>query len=91
MAVGWYFGIQSCYNLFLGGIGVSESGRKLTHTDTPTVAFSGTRGQELKPKLISGDTQKSPVVSDKERNPKATQKTRMVRQAHRWTGGDEHL
>jgi hypothetical protein len=59
----------------------------------PIVAFSGARGQELKQKLISGKTQKSPVVIENLRNPKATQKTRMARQAHRWhwACGDEHL
>lgn len=45
--------------------------------------FSRTRAQELRQKLISRESQKSPIVSNKTRNPKATQKTRMACQAHR--------
>lgn len=65
------------------GFEFQSLGRKLTHPNISIIA----RGQELRQKLISRESQKSPIVDDKKRNPKATQKARMAGQAHRrhWT------
>lgn len=75
----WGLGTQSCFSLFMNGIWLSEPGRKLAHPDISIIA----RGQELRQKLISRESQKSPIVNDKKRNPKATQKARMAGRAHR--------